>query len=137
MPNPLKGEFDLSSCGDRGQYLSISTGYRKKKNPKNADMVEIWVTPRLLLEKKLDTTAAHFNPIMGNWKQEEAPVGMFWNWGNWDNLSCYDYLTSESTDNLSKRNLYENWEKSLGDCLRISTAMRRASLIMQNFVFCL
>src|SRR6185437_1995335 len=39
---PLNGTFDLSKCGDMGQYLSISTGYRKKKNPENAGKLEIW-----------------------------------------------------------------------------------------------
>jgi serine/threonine protein kinase len=110
LGNPLEGTFDLSRCGDTGKYLSIATGYRKGKKPENASKVEIWFAPRFLIEKELNGSAAHFKPIMGNWKQE-APVGMFCTWGGWDSLSDYDYLTTESMDNLSKINLYENWTK--------------------------
>ena len=110
--NPLEGTFDLSQCGDTGQYLSISTGYRKGKRLENASKVEIWFAPRFLIEKELTTTAAHFQAIYGNWN-ESAAVGMFWTWGNWaaadDDM---DYLTTENMDNLSKIDLYENWKKS-------------------------
>ncbi len=111
LENALEGTFDLSRCGDTGKYLSIATGYRKGKKPENASKVEIWFAPRFLIEKELNGSAAHFKPIMGNWKQE-APVGMFWTWGGDGGLSDYDYLTTESMDNLSKINLYENSEKS-------------------------
>jgi len=114
LEDPLNGTFDLSRCGDTGKYLSIATGYRKGKKPENARKVEIWFAPRFLIEKELDGAAAHFNPIMGNWKQEQAPVGMFWTWGSCYDLSDYDYLTNESVGNLSKIDLYENWKKSAG-----------------------
>jgi serine/threonine protein kinase len=111
LANPLEGTFNLSLCGDTGKYLSIATGYRKGKKPENTSKVEIWFAPRFLIEKELNSTAAHFKPIMGNWKQE-APVGMFWTWGGWDDMGWYDYLTNESMENLSKIDLYENYKKS-------------------------
>ena len=111
--NPLEETFDLSRCGDTGKYLSIATGYRKGKRPENINKMEIWFAPRFLIEKELHTTAAHFKPIMANWKQEQAPVGMFWTWGKWDDM-WYDYLTTESMDNLSKIDLCKNWEKGCG-----------------------
>lgn len=114
LPNPLEGEFDLSKCGDTGQYLSINMGYRNKMNSKNAKKVEIWVAPRFLIEKELNANASHFQPIMDTWEQEQAPVGMFWTWGGWDKLDWYDYLTSSTTDELSKINLLENWRNSGG-----------------------
>lgn len=109
FPNPLEGAFDLSQCGDTGNYLSISTGYRKKKIAENANKVEIWFAPRFLIEKELGTTAGHFKPIMDKWKQEQ--VGMLCTWGGNDNMDLYCYLTTENAVNLSKRNLYEHCQK--------------------------
>ena len=60
LANPLEGTFDLSKCGDAGNYFSISTGYRKQKIAKNESKVEIWFAPRFLIEKELKTTASHF-----------------------------------------------------------------------------
>ena len=97
LANPLKGTFDLSRCGDTGNYLSIATGYRKGKNPQNKDKVEIWIAPRFMIEKELATTAGHFKEIMGKWNKERAPVGLFWTWGNWESgEASMDYLTDNS-----------------------------------------
>ncbi|MBL8677229.1 MAG: hypothetical protein JNJ47_07430, partial [Alphaproteobacteria bacterium] len=46
LANPLEGIFDLSRCGDAGNYLSIATGYRKGKKAENANKVEVWLAPR-------------------------------------------------------------------------------------------
>lgn len=125
--NPLQGTFNLSKCGDTGQYLSISTGYRKVKKAENADKVEIWFTPWFLKE---------IFPV--KW-EDSAGVGIFWNWGGWNNLGWYDYLTSESADNLSKINLYEHWRKS---ALRnvsvngVTMVMRTAALAGRESVGC-
>jgi V8-like Glu-specific endopeptidase len=111
LTNPLEGTFDLSRCGDTAQYLSIATGYRKGIKAENKDKVEIWFAPRFLIQRELATTAGHFREIEGKWAAEAA-VGMFWTWGNWDNMEWYDYLVSQNMENLSKINLYENWHKS-------------------------
>ena len=112
--NPLGGTFNLSECGDTYDYLSISTGYRKGKIAENAHKVEIWFAPRFLIERELGTTAGHFKPIMDDWIQDLAPVGMFWTDGGLDKLNCYNYLTTENMDNLCKMDLYENWGRCLG-----------------------
>jgi len=114
LPNPLEGTFDLSRCGDTGKYLSIATGYRKGKKPENAGKVEIWFVPRFLIEKERSTTAKHFEPIYDNWK-EQAEVGMFWTGGGSaaDDHNM-DYLVTENMGNLSKINLFKNWEKAGG-----------------------
>ena len=109
--HPL-GTFDLSKCGDTGKYLSISTGYRKGMIPSNSNKVEIWLAPRFLIERERNTTAGHFEPIMENWDTEKAPVAIFFTWGGWNKLDWYDYLASSTTDELSKINLFENWETS-------------------------
>ncbi len=108
-PNTLEGTFDLSRCGDTGQYLSINTGYRKRKNPANKDKVEIWFCPRFLIEKELNSTAGHFRDIMTvtRWPQS-APIGVFWTWGSWD-VKYYDYLTTNTYDQLGNNNLYEKY----------------------------
>jgi len=113
LENPLKGTFDLSCCGKKGKhltkYLSISTGYRQGKKPENAKKIEIWICPRSLIEKEWKTTASHFKPIMDNWKQKKAPVGIFWTDGGESNQVSYNYLITQSMDELSKGNLYEKW----------------------------
>lgn len=103
----LEGTFDLSLRGNAGQYLSISTGYKKEKKAENARKTQIWFVPRLLIEKELTTTAEHFKSIYGKWTAE---VGIFWTGERDDKLGWYDYLTTKNMDNLSKISLYENWQ---------------------------
>jgi|GEM_PF-3246643 len=105
LQNPLAGTFDLSRCGDTGQYLQIATGYRQQKNPANANKLEIWLAPRFLIEKTNNT----FKNVMGNW-QAVFPLGIFWTFGAWDNLDWYDYLTYRPIDDIVMKNLLENWE---------------------------
>ncbi|AIK96834.1 hypothetical protein [Candidatus Odyssella acanthamoebae] len=113
LGNPLEGTFDLSQCGNVGKYLSISTGYRKGKKQENKKKLEIWLAPRFLIEKKLTTTAGHFQCIFGNWS-DKAPVGIFWTWGGSDDLTWYDYLTRQNYDELSTDNLYEKCHEAAG-----------------------
>ncbi len=112
LKHPLKGEFGLSKCGGTEEDLSINMGYRKGKNSKNAKKVEIWFAPRFLIAKDLDTTASHFKPIMDDWKPEQGPLGIFFTWGGRDKLAWYDYLTTESMDELSEGNLFQKYKKS-------------------------
>ena len=105
--NPLSGTFDLSRCGDAGQYISINLGYKKIKTPANANKAEIWICPKFLVEQELDTTASYLAPMMGQWK---GPVAYFWTWGGWDVKSDnYDYLLKGRAFDKSK-NLYEKWK---------------------------
>ena len=112
LANPLEGTFDLSGCGDTGQYLSISTGYRKGLKAENARKVVIWLAPRFLVEKNISSTAKHLQPIMGGWNSDAAPVGIFWTWGGREDLDDYDYLVTNSFEVLGSEDLYEKWKKS-------------------------
>jgi hypothetical protein len=114
--NPLSATFDLSRCGDAWKYLSINIGYKKAINPANKDKTEIWICPKFLAERELDTfkigggifsKAKHpFAKIMDGW---EAPVGYFWTWGGYDVKSDnYDYLLKGIVMENDK-NLYEKW----------------------------
>ena len=105
LQNPLEGMFDLSQCGDTGNYLSIWTGYRKEKRAENANKVEIWIAPRFLIEQELQTTASHFQGIKGN--LNAADIIFFWTWGEWNNLSDYDFLVIQSMSDFYSDNLYK------------------------------
>ena len=111
LKNPLEGRFDLSKCGDAGDYLSINTGYRKGKKQENANKVEIWLTPRFLVEKEQSGSAKHLQPIMGEWNKEIS-VGVLYTWGGSADMSYFDYNVITSDDLMSKKNLYEIYEKS-------------------------
>jgi hypothetical protein len=43
-----------------------------------------------------------------SWPQK-AEIGIFWTWGNWDNLNWYDYLTTNTIEQLGDNNLYGKW----------------------------
>jgi hypothetical protein len=101
--NPLSATFDLSRCGDAGEYLSINIGYKKAKVPGKDNKLEVWLCPQFLAEHERPASLA---PIMGQW---EAPLGYFWTWGGWEARSDnYDYLTSGSAMQNDK-NIYEKW----------------------------
>ena len=124
LANPLGSTFDLSNCGDTGQYLSIATGYRKVQTPANANKVEIWFTPRFLVDREMSHLAPnHHMRAIGSWDAARAPIGIFWTWGGWDaaGLMAYcNYLTTESMDVLGSENLL----KKRGDsCAALDVAM--------------
>lgn len=141
--NPLVGTFDLSQCGDTGNYLSISTGYRKEKKAKNANKVEIWFTPRFLVEKELQGPAAHFKEIFPAHWPDTAPVGIIWSWGGWDNLSNnFDFLTTKSMEDVRKKSLLENWNDARMATTNTCHTPQEANIVIQriyeeNFMFIL
>jgi hypothetical protein len=53
--------------------------------------------------------ADKFSKAIVNWYPEVAQVALFWRYGNWEDLSWYDYLVTSSVGKLSDVNLYENW----------------------------
>src|SRR3989338_5401214 len=115
LANPLESTFDLSKCGDRGQYLSIATGYRKVQTPANANKVEIWFTPRFLVDREMSHLAPnhHMRAIIGSWDAARAPIGIFWTWGGWDasdQLAYCDYLTAESMEDFGSGNLFKKYQ---------------------------
>jgi hypothetical protein len=57
LANPLESTFDLSQCGDAGQYLSISTGYSKGKLAANSRKSEVWIVPKFVVERYVGSTA--------------------------------------------------------------------------------
>lgn len=63
--NPLDGVFDLSRCGDTGNYLSVHTGYRKQKTQYPISSCQIgsfkdrvdWLEKTLNVWKHVDATS--------------------------------------------------------------------------------
>lgn len=140
LRNPLESSFDLSQRGKAGQHLSIATGYRKAQTPANSGKLEIWIAPWFLIQGELGTTAAHFKPIMDHWKQENAPVGMFWTWGGDNMLDLYDHLTTKNMVELAQQSLCENWqtlpERPMMDefCMCVSPALEASRTLHISFV---
>ncbi len=135
LKNPLEGTFDLSQCRDAGNYLSINTGYRKGKKQENANKVEIWLTPRFLVEKEQSESAKHLQPIMSKWSKDIS-VGVLYTWGGCDDMSYFDYNVITSDDLMSKKNLYEIYEKSGWGIQVLSWESVAVSPERARFMFC-
>lgn len=107
-PETMRGECDLSRCGNIGQYLSINAGYRDTN--RNIRKVEVWITPRFVLQKGLGESFGHYNNIKADWQSD---VGILWTYGTWGaaNGDC-DYLTNQNFDIISSQNLLTLWEEA-------------------------
>lgn len=110
LEKPFSGEFNLSTCEDADKYLSIRTGYRKGKIDGNENKVEIWFTPWFITNREPNTTS-HLVSLLSEWNSSVAPIGIFWNWGNWNSLIYFEHLTSEPIDSLSSYNLLKLYEE--------------------------
>ena len=132
--NPLEGTFDISKCGDEGKYFVISTGYRKRINPKNERKTEIWIAPHFMIEKQI-ANAPHLQCIMGNWDGNAVPVGVLVSWSG--NLNeDFDYCTSQGLNLISENNLYNIWRG--GGCPELegrSERMDELLYIISRFIF--
>ena len=106
-PNPFKHTFDLSKCDDAGEVLSFHLGI-PTEDKEVAAKVQTWFFFSPDVENKLESTTQHLKPIF----PVEVPVCILWTWGYCNDQRAYDSLATESMDNLSKFNLYENWKKS-------------------------
>lgn len=107
LKQPFSGAFNLSTCKDAGMFISIRTGYRKKKIEENDEKMEIWLTPWFIVNGESSTTS-HLAPILSQWNGADAPIGIFWTWGKWTYLTFYEYLISHGINSLSDNllNLY-------------------------------
>ena len=108
---PFNKMFNLSKCGDADKDLVITTDPSVFFSERE-DKIVILITLHSLAKKKLDTTCAPFKPIMKDWKEGIASVGIFWRLGGWADLIKYDYLTSSSLSDISSMNLFENWNRA-------------------------
>jgi hypothetical protein len=102
--NTLEGTFDLSRFGDISQYLSISTGFRKGKINANENKTEVWIVPKFVVDQNINGAARHLQPIRDRWT---APYGIFFTWGNWNNLDWFDYEVTKDPATISSEKLLE------------------------------
>lgn len=132
-PNPFKHTFNVSLCDEAEHSLSFHLGI-PEEDKESVEKVQTWIFFSPHVANQLETTAQHLKPIF----PVEVPVGMLWTWGKWNNLAWFDYLTTESTDNLSKITLYKNWEKSRRS-KRVGRSVMRPGLrdAAGAFKFCL
>lgn len=100
LANPLEGTFDLSQCGDAGQYLSISTGYRKQQNLASTNKIKVWIAPKFMIEKELLNTTQLLRPALPEWTVPSSLLGIFFTWGAWE-LTQNNYLIILDMANLS------------------------------------
>lgn len=110
----FSGTFELSACGDRSQYVVITTDVERffQIRGANEGKVVILVAPRSVIEQQLSAAAQPFVSIMDGWDVAKAPVGIFWRFGDDDDLTSFDHLTKLSLAVISSQNLSKNWEKS-------------------------
>ena len=111
LPNPFNGTFDLSGCGCAAEYLVITTNISDFFAP-HLNKIVIGLFPHWLVNNKIATTSSHFNDIMEEWDEVKAPMGIFWRWGRWSDLTWFDHLTQATLPAISSRNLFKNWATS-------------------------
>jgi len=132
LANPLEGRFDLSAFGDTSRYISIHTGYKKAKIPANADKVEIWLTPKFLVEANLGGDAAWMSGVMSGW---EAPYGIVWTWGNNEVRYNFDYLLKGEVLLDKDKNLSEKARHSYPPYTQDSCYYRAAPIALRFHYF--
>lgn len=101
--NPFGYKFNLSKCGSADKNICVSTGYRPGMNSENKNKVEMFIAPRKMIKKDLTTSSAHYTDIMPNWG-DNAPMGIIYTWGNWNNNNWYDYNTNFTLAENSYKN---------------------------------
>jgi hypothetical protein len=122
--------LNLSTCGDTGNYLVITTDVERffKVGGDNQNRTVILIALRQSIEQEINAAAKPFASIMPGWDAAKAPVGIFWRRGNAPETSWFDYLTTSSLSSISSENLFENWKKRICECVnRVTwcyTAMR-------------
>lgn len=113
------GTFDLSACGNIGQYLVITENMNQfcKIGEENKDKTVIGIMPRHKIQQEIKNSPDHpFTSLMAGWDADEAPVGIFWRWGNDTDLSMFDYLIIADLSKISLSNLYDLWGAAYVRC---------------------
>ena len=118
LDNPLEAEFYLSGCGDSKRYISIHTGY-KKRGEVSANKVEIWLTPRFVVERDLRGSSSHFSSVLDSrrwgiddWREETIGVFYTYPWFSGLRDLNFDYSTTQSSRSFRDTSLSELWEQA-------------------------
>jgi hypothetical protein len=111
------GCIDLSNeiFRDISEFLLITTDLEEFFSIKtNSDKLVMLIAPRFLIEEKIGSSAKPFKPIMDNWKEDQAPIGIFWRFQSWDDSGMHWYLTSKNLTQVSTSNFYDLFAASQG-----------------------
>ncbi len=127
LASPFMGTFNLSGCGDAGQYVRIGTGYRIHKA--GDKIFEMWIGIQHTLKKEIDTplvvsAMCQYLPVLylegplrysRHW--EDASIMIYFNRGDWE-MEEYDLsfqLSHASSKSPSFHKLYCDRNVRLND----------------------
>jgi len=103
-----KGCIDLSNqvFGNLSDSLTITTAPEVFfRFVEKSYRLLVLIAPKFLIEEKIETTAKPFQPIMANWNEEQAPIGIFYRVECYSNLNQYDHLITENLFTISENSL--------------------------------
>jgi hypothetical protein len=107
LANPLEGTFDLSGCGESAAHLQISTGFRTRVAPANANKLEVWIVPQFVLQK--DPRAEPYNDFLQTLpNHRNKPFAILFTWGAWDDLSWHDVAGLAGDESVNLRAVLMN-----------------------------
>jgi hypothetical protein len=103
--------FSDPTYGAASNHLVITTDPEKFfKVVKNSVKLVMLIAPWSSIHNNLKTSSAPFEPIMKEWDEKTAPIGIFWRMERWEKSEFYDYLISQDLASISKNNLLENYK---------------------------
>ncbi len=114
------GTFNLSICEDASNYLVITINSDRffEIGGENRDKAVTGIVPYHWIEQIIKSKPDHpLASFMAGWDPDIAPVGMFWRWGTDKDLTWVDYHTTATMNEISSKNLYENWRAREADGL--------------------
>ena len=120
------GCIDLSNeiFGDLSEYFLITTDLEEFFSiNQNGKKLVMLIAPRFLIEEKIGSSAKPFEPIMDNWQEEQASIGIFWRMQSWDDSGWYKYLISNNLVQISSMDFAD-----LLNCANVNSSSDAPSL---------
>lgn len=117
------GTFDISAGGQR---VILTTNIHRffTIGGENEGLTVIGVFPRFVVEdesKKPENNTYPLSTLLAQGDPDLAPVHMVFRWGNFDDLTWIDSLTTSTVRQISSRSLFENRQMTgTGWCVMIS-----------------
>ena len=135
--NLTDGTFDLSTCGNAGTHLRITTSPNSFFEVKgaNENKLVVLIGYRNFIARGIFSPEHPFGSLMERWDGDQAPVGIFWRWGNAEALTWFDHLTTAPITFISSMNLFDNWTHGSAMGTRGSTILEPKCA--RNFMFVL
>lgn len=106
------GTFDLSTCGDTGQFLVITESMDRFFTVcgENENKIVVGIMPCHRILQEVKNSPKHpFYTTLRCLYPDKTPAILLFRWGNENNLTRFDDIRTTDAKEISKRNLYENW----------------------------